>query len=99
MFIKYKMQSLREAKKNNAILLNGKNIEGTTNNRLGYHDQTFARAQFPFGQLLWYDLSGYKIVVNPTRNQNYRKYFEMHHHLILHFMHTFKKRLSPQWSG
>jgi hypothetical protein len=29
MFIKYKMQSLREAKVTNAILLNGKNIEAT----------------------------------------------------------------------
>ena len=26
---------------------------------------------------MYYDLPGHKIVVNPTRNQNYRKYFEM----------------------
>jgi hypothetical protein len=31
----------------------------------------------PFTQALYYDLPGWKVVVNPCRNQNYRKYFEM----------------------
>jgi hypothetical protein len=31
----------------------------------------------PMTQALYYDLPGWKIIVNPCRNQNYRKYFEM----------------------
>jgi hypothetical protein len=31
----------------------------------------------PLTQFLYYDLPGNKIIVNPCRNQNFRKYFEI----------------------
>ena len=31
----------------------------------------------PMTSTLYYNLPGYKIVVNPCRDQNYRKYFEL----------------------
>jgi hypothetical protein len=31
----------------------------------------------PMTQVLFYDLPGWKVVVSPARDQNYRKYFEM----------------------
>lgn len=38
MLIKYKMASMRTAKKNHSLLIAGKNIEGSATNYFGYHD-------------------------------------------------------------
>ena len=36
-----------------------------------------AKQAMPLTQFLYYEVPGSKIVVNPCRDQNYRKYFEM----------------------
>jgi len=36
-----------------------------------------AQMSMPITQFLYHQLPGHKIVVNPCRNQNYRKYFEL----------------------
>lgn len=37
----------------------------------------FALQAMPLTQFLYYQIPGNKIIVNPCRDQNYRKYFEM----------------------
>ncbi|KRX00172.1 hypothetical protein PPERSA_10671 [Pseudocohnilembus persalinus] len=77
MFIKMKMQSMRNAKKNHFLLRSGKNIEGSGPNYLGYHDNQLPTMSMPLTQWLYHPLAGHKIVTNPCRDQNYRKYFEL----------------------
>ncbi len=37
----------------------------------------YALQAMPLTQFLYYQIPGNKIIVNPCRDQNYRKYFEM----------------------
>eukprot|EP01016_Furgasonia_blochmanni_P012789 TRINITY_DN1640_c0_g1_i2.p3 TRINITY_DN1640_c0_g1~~TRINITY_DN1640_c0_g1_i2.p3 ORF type:complete len:174 (+),score=63.74 TRINITY_DN1640_c0_g1_i2:235-756(+) len=74
---KYKVDAWNIAKKNHWLLVSGKNLEGTGTIRPGYDDDRWAKQPMPMTSFLYYDLPGYKIVVNPCRDQNYRKYFEL----------------------
>ncbi|KAL4464094.1 hypothetical protein ABPG74_006031 [Tetrahymena malaccensis] len=76
-FIKLKAQSIAYSKKQYATLRAGKNIEGSGQVHFGYHDQKWGMPAIPMFQLMYYELPGNSIVVNPCRNQNYRLYFEM----------------------
>jgi hypothetical protein len=77
MIIKYKSQSRDTAMKNYYILRAGKNVESTGTTRIGYYDHQHARQMMPLHSMLYYDLPGKSLVVNPCRDQNYRKYFQM----------------------
>jgi len=77
MLIHYKDVSAANAKKLNWILINGKNVESSGQTMPGYYNQTMMLQQMPMTQFLYYEVPGQKIVVNPCRDQNYRKYFEM----------------------
>jgi len=77
MFINYKQQSFFHAKKQHYLLVSGKNLEGFGLTQPGYSDERFALQAMPLTQFLYYQIPGNKIIVNPCRDQNYRKYFEM----------------------
>jgi len=77
MIIRYKRYSFQVAKKNQYVLLSGKNIEGSGQTNQGYYDQFMLKQTMPLTQFLYYEIPGSKIVVNPCRDQNYRKYFEL----------------------
>ena len=77
MFVNYKQQSFWQAKKQRYLLVSGKNVEGFGLTQPGYSDEKFALQSMPLTQFLYYQVPGNKIVVNPCRDQNYRKYFEL----------------------
>ena len=77
MLISYKQQAWAHNKKMNYLLVSGKNLEGTGLTKPGYSDEKFALQATPLTQFLYYQIPGNKIIVNPCRDQNYRKYFEM----------------------
>jgi len=77
MLVHYKQYSAQTAKKQHWVLINGKNIESMEQTMPGFYHQRTMLQQMPLTQFLYYEIPGQKIVVNPCRDQNYRKYFEM----------------------
>lgn len=73
----YKRQSHKNMRKADYMLRSGKNVENTTPNMLGYHNQSMARQAMPATQVLYQELQSEKIVVPPSKEQNFRKYFEI----------------------
>mmetsp|Transcript_9615 Transcript_9615/g.10828 ORF Transcript_9615/g.10828 Transcript_9615/m.10828 type:complete len:209 (+) Transcript_9615:55-681(+) len=72
-----KKVSLAQARKNYYIQVNGQNVQGAGLTKFGWEDESLGRQPNTIHSWLYYDLSGHKIVSNPARVQNYRKYFEM----------------------
>ncbi len=64
-------------RKANYMLRSGKNVENTTPNMIGYHNQQFARQAMPATQVLYQELQSEKVIVAPSKEQNFRKYFEI----------------------
>jgi len=76
-FIKYKRVSLAQAKRNHFIQVSGENVQGSGLTPQGFEDQHLARQVNTFHSLLYYHIPANKIVVNPCKTQNFRKYFEL----------------------
>lgn len=75
--IYYKKLSMANAKKNHFIQVSGQNVQGSGLTPQGFEDQKLARQLNTIHSFLYYDIPGNKIVVNPCKNQNFRKYFEL----------------------
>ncbi|KAM3136893.1 hypothetical protein pb186bvf_010978 [Paramecium bursaria] len=74
---KYKMESNQYQKKQAFLIKNGQNVEGSGLRKVGYGHDHMARQGMPLTQMFYSYLMSYDIVVSPSRDQNYRKYFEL----------------------
>ncbi|EGR33383.1 hypothetical protein IMG5_054730 [Ichthyophthirius multifiliis] len=83
-FLKLKFISMGYAQKQATMLQNGQNIQGSGQSHFGYHNQLWGTPAIPMFQFMYYELPGNMIIVNPCRNQVFRKYFEMRKKLGLH---------------
>ncbi|CAD8127163.1 unnamed protein product [Paramecium sonneborni] len=74
---KYKLESNQIQKREYYLLTAGKNSEGSGLINTGYNNDKLARQGMPLTQMFYSYLMAKDIVVSRSRDQNYRKYFEM----------------------
>mmetsp|Transcript_25297 Transcript_25297/g.22314 ORF Transcript_25297/g.22314 Transcript_25297/m.22314 type:complete len:162 (+) Transcript_25297:180-665(+) len=77
MLFSAKKDTINQGNKVRYEMLRGKNPEGLGLTHIGNNNDSLALQGMPLTQFMNYEFFADQIIVNPCRNQNYRKYFQM----------------------